>query len=222
MKRILAGVLVAAAVLANGASVPSASAEPAKQTKADRPEPDKLDRLAGLARVWAEAKFFHPAMFERAIDWDGALVKAIPEVEAATDAAGYRAAVARMLSVIGDPQTKLVAPVTEAPAPTDLKAWPAKDVLLLSARLPWDRLDYMTTQRHAHDLQSELARAKVVVIDLRGVPDGDDRLLDELLDDLPSTQAWPTMKSMLHAPRAPADPARRQAIVPREDRGADR
>ena len=42
-----------------------------------------------------EVKFFHPAMFRRAIDWDSALVKAIPEVEAANDAASYRVAIGR-------------------------------------------------------------------------------------------------------------------------------
>jgi hypothetical protein len=35
----------------------------------------------------AEDIDFHPAMFQRAIDWDGALIKVLPEVEAASDPA---------------------------------------------------------------------------------------------------------------------------------------
>src|SRR5689334_6388724 len=81
------------------------AAAPADSGKAASGKIDKLDRLLGLARIWAEVKYFHPAMFQRAIDWDGALIKAIPEVEAASDAATYRAAIARLLATIGDPRT---------------------------------------------------------------------------------------------------------------------
>ena len=45
--------------------------------------PDETDRLARLARVWAAVKYLHPFMVQRPIDWDGALVRAIPKVRAA-------------------------------------------------------------------------------------------------------------------------------------------
>jgi hypothetical protein len=49
-----------------------------------RAEPDPLaSRLAGLARVWGHVKYVHPAIAMREIDWDGALMRAIPAVEAA-------------------------------------------------------------------------------------------------------------------------------------------
>src|SRR5882724_10115096 len=83
----------------------AASADPSPPATAAQPAPDRLDRLLGLARIWAEVKFFHPAMFQRPTDWDGALIRAIPEVEAASDAASYRAAIGHLLAVIGDPRT---------------------------------------------------------------------------------------------------------------------
>lgn len=39
--------------------------------------PERSDRLVTLARVWAEAKFFHPGLQTKNIDWDGALVAAL-------------------------------------------------------------------------------------------------------------------------------------------------
>src|ERR1044071_5207095 len=91
------------------------------------PAPDKIDRLIGLARVWAEVKFFHPAIFERAIDWDGALTKAIPEVEAADDARSYRAAIERLLAAIGDPGTRVSTAAADDAPPTPWKEWAGKD-----------------------------------------------------------------------------------------------
>ncbi len=41
------------------------------------------EHLAGLGRLWGAAKFFHPLLAHSAIDWDAALVNAIPAVKAA-------------------------------------------------------------------------------------------------------------------------------------------
>ncbi|HEY0481984.1 MAG TPA: hypothetical protein VGD37_30910, partial [Kofleriaceae bacterium] len=83
-------------VLAGSTAAWAAPPPPTIAAPATASEPGRADRLLGLARIWAEVKFFHPAMFQRAIDWDSALVKAIPEVEAANDAASYRVAIGRM------------------------------------------------------------------------------------------------------------------------------
>src|ERR1700730_7149505 len=47
------------------------------------PPPVLVERLAGLGRVWGAVKFFHPFLAYKPIDWDGALVQAIPKVKAA-------------------------------------------------------------------------------------------------------------------------------------------
>jgi len=85
-----------------------------------RGDPDPLGgHLAGLARAWGHVKYVHPGMAMRAIDWDGALVRAIPAVEAARSDQQYRAAIARMLSELGDPVTRVLEPEVpaELPAP---------------------------------------------------------------------------------------------------------
>ena len=40
-----------------------------------------VTRLSGLGRLWGEVKYFHPALATRSdLDWDAALVAAIPQV----------------------------------------------------------------------------------------------------------------------------------------------
>lgn len=41
------------------------------------------ERLTGLAKVWGAVKYFHPSLAYKEIDWDAALVRAIPRVKAA-------------------------------------------------------------------------------------------------------------------------------------------
>jgi CubicO group peptidase (beta-lactamase class C family)/C-terminal processing protease CtpA/Prc len=83
-----------------------------------------IARLAGLARVWGVAKYFHPALAGPTIDWDAALVDAIPEVKAAQTDGEHARAVQRMLSRLGDPLTRVVMPLPmPSPASSDTFAW---------------------------------------------------------------------------------------------------
>lgn len=184
--------------LALAAISPAASAGPGDDASQDASRIDRIDRLIGLARIWAEVKFFHPAMFQRAIDWDGALIRALPEVEAATDAASYRAAIAHLLAAVGDPRTSAEGEARSAPPNPDWKSWPTKDVLVLDARLPTDRWDVGATRRIARELRTEITAARVVVVDLRDRDDEDRRLLASILDSLPATRSWPTVRSIQH------------------------
>jgi hypothetical protein len=69
----------------------------------------RLDRLLAVAKLWAATKYFHPYLAYRDdIDWDAALVKAIPKVNAANNGVDYSAAVAAMLSELGDPATRVL------------------------------------------------------------------------------------------------------------------
>ncbi len=59
----------------------------------DRFIPDveyQTERLAALGRLWGAVKFFHPFLAYKEIDWDAALVKAIPSVKAARTPSEYR------------------------------------------------------------------------------------------------------------------------------------
>lgn len=185
-------------ITASMASASAARAAPSTAAPAKPSEPSRADRLLGLARIWAEVKFFHPAMFQRAIDWDSALTKAIPEVEAANDAASYRVAIGRLLAGLSDPRTTVEPDAGESAVTADWRAWAGAGVLVLNARLPSRPEDYAATRRLAAEVRPEIAKARVVVVDLRGCPDGDDRLVEAILPNLPATTVWPTMRSVEH------------------------
>src|SRR5262245_14433859 len=74
---------------------------------AQKPAEDaRIARLEGLARVWGTVKYFHPYLAYREIDWDKALVDAIPKVNAAKTPADYEAALNQMLAVLNDKNTR--------------------------------------------------------------------------------------------------------------------
>ena len=85
---------------------------PADAQTGDAPGVDavlRTERLAALGRVWGHAKYLHPALGYRPdIDWDSALVAAIPRVRAAGTGEDYAAAVQSMLAVLEDPLTRVV------------------------------------------------------------------------------------------------------------------
>jgi C-terminal processing protease CtpA/Prc len=167
--------------------------------------PDRNERVLGLARVWAKVKFFHPFLAYKDIDWDAALVAAIPRVEAATSLADYRAAVQAMLAVLGDPVTRIeeaVAPV-EAPPVADWLTTPASGVVLVKlvgfvAGSP----DFVGDRARGQQVLGEAAKARVLVIDLR-VPHGQAEraafVVETFLGDaLPAIDEWPLERSIEH------------------------
>lgn len=79
------------------------------------PEDPRVARLVGLAKVWGTVKYFHPFLAYRDIDWDKALVEAIPKVNAAKSAQEYEAAINQMLAVLNDKSTRAqIEPATKA------------------------------------------------------------------------------------------------------------
>lgn len=70
------------------------------------------NRLAALARLWGDIKYFDPQLAYRDVDWDAALLDAIPKVEAATTMAAYSAAVQSMLDALQDPATHVIGPTS--------------------------------------------------------------------------------------------------------------
>ena len=64
-----------------------------------RSDPKRVERLVALCRLWAAVKYFHPYLAYRDdIDWDAALIAAIPEVNTANNAEEYSAVVESMLA----------------------------------------------------------------------------------------------------------------------------
>src|SRR5215468_457246 len=132
------------------------------------PLPDATERVIGLGRVWAKAKFFHPYLAYKDIDWDAALVAAIPKAEAATTTDEYRAAVDAMLKTLGDPVTRVMDPPTPRPAAAAKLALPPGVVELKVAELASPSVDLATLPTKVAQIAADAAKATVLVVDLRG------------------------------------------------------
>lgn len=130
----------------------------------------RLNRLMGLGKLWGTVRYLHPYLAYKQIDWDAALVKALPEVREAKTAGEYASAVQKMLNALGDPTTRILQ--TEMPgAAPDAKLTPFsrktdRDVLVVT----WtqqDSLDFNGTMQKLRALTTELDKVKGMVFDLR-------------------------------------------------------
>lgn len=141
------------------------------------PPTDQERHLVGLARVWGYVKYVHPAMATTDIDWDDALVRALPAVESARSDDAYRQAIAGLLSELRDPSTRVLPREPEpASAPAEpgamrLEAVDARTAVLV---VPSDAaiessptIDADVCARFA-----EGARSERLVIDLRAPKGG--------------------------------------------------
>ncbi|HYO53229.1 S41 family peptidase [Archangium sp.] len=136
--------------------------------------PSREERLEGLARLWGQVRYRHPYLAYKNIDWDAALVAAIPKVEAARDRAAYATAVQDMLDELRDPATRILRPdeqqgAQKAPSVPvrELRSWEAKDVLVLDLRAVKDPAVMGTLRSKPEELRPDIAKAKAVIIDLR-------------------------------------------------------
>jgi C-terminal processing protease CtpA/Prc len=138
-------------------------------------ESARMDRLVALARLWAAVKYFHPYLAYRDnVDWDAALVRAIPKVDAAQSAVEYSAAVEGMLNDLGDPVTHVLnAPVPAAAnssSPTERQPTfrkTADGVVVVAMTNYSDLADFDGASKKLEALKKELPRARAVVFDLR-------------------------------------------------------
>lgn len=65
----------------------------------------QFERLELLCRVWGAVRYLHPYLAYKSIDWDAALIDALPHVTEAHTTSAYRAAIEGMLGVLHDPLT---------------------------------------------------------------------------------------------------------------------
>ncbi len=80
--------------------------------------PGDQDRLISIAKLWSAVEYFHPYLAYRTdIDWDKALVDALPDIRAAKTHADYARAVQKLLDALKDP---LSSTVSHGPNPDDL------------------------------------------------------------------------------------------------------
>jgi len=70
--------------------------------------PSENDRLIQTAKLWITVKYFHPYLAYRNIDWDKALIDALPKIRAAQNKQDYAAALQSMLQALEDPATRVL------------------------------------------------------------------------------------------------------------------
>jgi C-terminal processing protease CtpA/Prc len=154
--------------------------ESAKQTT----EKVRVQRLVGLANVWGQVKYFHPFLAYREIDWDKALIEAIPRVSAAKTPAEYEAAINAMLAFLDDKSTRARIVEKKLPGENQPKSSENNDSIRLEGGvLMIDAFAVASVFHQAANRRAELStktkqlipQAKAVLIDLRpvGAADGD-------------------------------------------------
>ncbi len=62
--------------------------------------PPETDRLVSTGKLWFTVKYFHPALAYRDLDWDQALVDALPKIRTAQTSAEYESAVRSMMRIL--------------------------------------------------------------------------------------------------------------------------
>ena len=140
-------------------------------------EEARVARVAGLARVWGAVKFFHPFLAYRDVDWDKALIDALPKVNAAKTPREYEAAVNQMLAVLNDKttraeievETKPETPATQPAAPDAKPVRTENSVVVIDAAQIATTVakDRTALNRLLTNINEALPKATGIVIDTR-------------------------------------------------------
>jgi C-terminal processing protease CtpA/Prc len=131
------------------------------------PDSVRVRRLCNVAQVWGEIRYKHPWLAYQDIDWDSALVAALPGIEAAPDSVAYARAVQGMLAALGDPATHVESPRSSpmlSPNPPPFTRWNGRALVVSLAATT--RYDFQI-EPALRSLPSEIAKARGVVFDLR-------------------------------------------------------
>jgi C-terminal processing protease CtpA/Prc len=186
---------------------PIASAAPAPA-----PAPTSVERIAQVGRLWGAVRYLHPWLAYRDIDWDSALVAALPRIRQAKSREEYAAAVRGMLAALGDPATQLeddppAAPESPPAQPAGGGKPPAlvhpveEGIMLLD--LPGALRASPFVRPTPADFDA-IAGAKAVILDLRldpnQEPDFASFALDQLIPALVSRPCRaPAQRYLLHS-----------------------
>lgn len=195
-------------LLALSSSAPPALAQPAPVPAAAKPA-SAVERLSHLVRLWGAVRYLHPWLAYEEIDWDAALVQAIPRVRAARTAGQYAAAVQTMLGALGDAVTRVRPVLTGDPGaslpPDDrgsLVRWVEPGVLALYCR-PNAAKSWEEMAGKLAAARPEIPRAKAMIVDVRGAggwPFHPQYLLSEIEGLLPGRPATaPVQRYLLHS-----------------------
>ncbi len=143
------------------------------QVPAAAPE---IERLTHLAKLWGTVRYLHPYLaYREEIDWDAALIQAIPRVRSAKTSAEYAAAVQTMLAALGDPVTRVLPPEPLAAAKPEPAAekplpplrWLNGQTLVVDLRSYAGYGGFRALFRQFDGMEKEIGKARTVVVDLR-------------------------------------------------------
>jgi C-terminal processing protease CtpA/Prc len=188
----------AAATATESAPVGAAQVTPSADAVARQPDEDKdgpdqrINRLVRVAKVWAALRWFHPYLVYRSVDWDRALVDALPKIDGAESADEFEAAVGGMLGTLRDPLTHVAreqdfidAPRATAPEvageaqpPTALVEEREGGVLFVT--VPTKNLP----PKDVEPIRAALLKAKTVIFDLRGASLGSSGPMQQFLESV--------------------------------------
>jgi C-terminal processing protease CtpA/Prc len=169
MQRLFSALLVAFLAVWLGPAARAAAPPPV--------DARRTERLVQLCKAWGTVRYLHPYLAYKDVDWDAALVKALPKVRAAKDTQEYAAAVQGMLGMLGDPATRVVrrppgslpgAGAGGKPRGKELYTWVKDGVLAVHLSDPAILREWVRKPGAAVALGNELLKAKGVIIDLRG------------------------------------------------------
>ena len=131
---------------------------------------ERTKHLAALGRLWGQVRFFHPALAYRNIDWDGAVIAAIPRVAAARNRQELLPVARELAAQLRDPLTRVPEPRTPgAPSAHDPQPrWRVeKDALVVELTNHADLQQALMTQRDPGALVAAISQHARVVFDLR-------------------------------------------------------
>ncbi len=132
-----------------------------------------VERLVGLCKLWGAIKYFHPYLaYREDIDWDAALIDAIPKVRAANNASDYAAAIQEMLAVLGDPVTRVI---KKKPVDTDTPPHESQpsftftpdNILVVRINHYEDIFDIQGAAQKMAAIKMEIPNARGILFDLR-------------------------------------------------------
>lgn len=131
----------------------------------------RTERLAALGKLWAAAKYFHPALARPEIDWDQALLTALPRAASARSPEEYADAVSAMLAALQDPATRVAQPKPGPASSHRLRAELNSDEILVitlrSFPASYSDGEFLAELRRA---AGQIPSARGVVFDLREQP----------------------------------------------------
>jgi C-terminal processing protease CtpA/Prc len=163
-------------------------------------EDSRIERLVSLCKLWGAVKYFHPYLaYREDIDWDAALVSALPKVNAANSAGEYAASVQSMLLALGDPATRVIEEVDSDTASSERERQPTftatpDGILVVTIHHYEDLTDFNGTLAKMAAIKKEIAQARGVLFDLRAKT-----ALSPEKGRLSSAFAWSEIAMMLSA-----------------------